>query len=143
MADTALSGVDMNDASFRKTYSLAENDVSHLNSDGHLLVLSKVEKKVAELYSAYSGLALQTERRQETVTEKVEGTVPGGISGDKTPTGNVSNGEKASDSGLIALIAAAAAVVIAAVVTAVLLLRKKKKASPRGEEEQSDISPDR
>ncbi len=46
--DPAVSGVDMTDSAFRKSYSLAASDVSHLNLEGHKLVLSKFEKLIEE-----------------------------------------------------------------------------------------------
>lgn len=56
MADTAVSGVDMNDVRFRLKYSITSNDISHLNADGQKLVLGKIEKKIAELYAAYRNI---------------------------------------------------------------------------------------
>ena len=51
--DTAVSGVDMTDASFRSQYCLTASDVSHLNLDGMKLVLPKFEKLLAEYYEDF------------------------------------------------------------------------------------------
>ena len=57
-ADPEATGVNMNDAEFRAKYSIAANDVSHLNNAGMDLVLPYMEKFVAEAYAKYRGLNL-------------------------------------------------------------------------------------
>ena len=51
----ALCGVYMTSADFRKTYCMAENDVSHLNPEGMKLVMPAFEKFIAEKYTAFCG----------------------------------------------------------------------------------------
>ena len=51
-ADPAVSGVDMTSSTFRAKYSMTATDVSHLNLDGHKLVLPKFEKFIADTYAA-------------------------------------------------------------------------------------------
>ncbi len=51
--DPAFSGVDMNDAGFRAKYCQKPTDVSHLNIEGHRLVMPKFEKYLAEQYEAH------------------------------------------------------------------------------------------
>ncbi len=46
--DPALSGVDMTDAAFRTKWCMADTDVSHLNVEGHQMVLPKFEKYILE-----------------------------------------------------------------------------------------------
>lgn len=50
--DPALSGVDMTDAGFRAKYSMKPTDVSHLNLEGHKLVLPAFEKFISETYAS-------------------------------------------------------------------------------------------
>ena len=51
-ADVGLSGVDMNSPTFRSTYCLSANDISHLNFAGHRMVLPTFEKFIYEVYKA-------------------------------------------------------------------------------------------
>ena len=46
--DPDLSGVDMTDAAFRKKWCMADTDVSHLNVEGHQMVLPAFEKFILE-----------------------------------------------------------------------------------------------
>ena len=57
-ADTSISGVDMNDVSFRELYSKAVGDISHLNSKGMSNVTVRMEKQVAELYAKFKGITI-------------------------------------------------------------------------------------
>ena len=57
-ADPNISGVDMNDTSFRELYSKAVGDISHLNSKGMTMVTVRMEKQVAELYAKFKGLTI-------------------------------------------------------------------------------------
>ncbi len=49
--DPSLSGVDMTSEVFRAKYSMKPTDVSHLNLDGHKLVLPAFEKFISETYA--------------------------------------------------------------------------------------------
>lgn len=51
--DSTFSGVDMNSAAFRAKYCQKPSDVSHLNEEGHRMVMPKFEKRIAELYEAH------------------------------------------------------------------------------------------
>lgn len=51
--DVSFSGVDMNDAAFRTKYCQKPTDYSHLNQEGHRMVLPKFEKFIAEQYEAH------------------------------------------------------------------------------------------
>ena len=51
--DKATTGVDMDSLAFRKEYSQDENDVSHLNTKGMILVEAAFEKFIAEQYLAF------------------------------------------------------------------------------------------
>lgn len=51
--DTAVVGVDMNDARFRAKYCQSSTDVSHLNQEGHRNVMPVFEKYIAEQYEAH------------------------------------------------------------------------------------------
>lgn len=57
-ADVSISGVDMNDVSFREKYSKAVGDISHLNSKGMSNVAIRMEKQVAELYAKFKGITV-------------------------------------------------------------------------------------
>lgn len=50
--DPSISGVDMTSEAFRAKYSMKPNDVSHLNLEGHKLVLPAFEKFISETYAA-------------------------------------------------------------------------------------------
>ena len=52
-ADPNTIGVNMNDASFRAKYCIAENDVSHLNLDGMKYVLTYMEQFIASEYAKF------------------------------------------------------------------------------------------
>ncbi len=52
-ADKQASGVDMDSANFRQTYSQKASDVSHLNTAGMILVEPKFEKYIAECYKTF------------------------------------------------------------------------------------------
>ena len=52
-SDSAVMGVDMSSLAFRTKYSIASNDVSHLNADGMKLVMPKFEKILARLYADF------------------------------------------------------------------------------------------
>lgn len=54
-ADQSLSGVRMNDSSFRSRYCVKPNDVSHLNADGMKLVFPAYEKFIGEQAEKYFG----------------------------------------------------------------------------------------
>ena len=54
-ADPNTIGVNMNDASFRAKYCIAENDVSHLNLDGMKYVLTYMEQFIASEYAKFKG----------------------------------------------------------------------------------------
>ena len=54
-ADPNTIGVNMNDASFRKKYCIAENDVSHLNLDGMKYVMTYMEQFIAAEYAKFKG----------------------------------------------------------------------------------------
>lgn len=54
-ADQSLSGVRMNDSSFRSRYCVKPSDVSHLNADGMKLVLPAYEKFIGEQAEMYFG----------------------------------------------------------------------------------------
>ena len=54
-ADPNTIGVNMNDASFRKKYCIAENDVSHLNAEGMSYVLPYMEQFIASEYAKFKG----------------------------------------------------------------------------------------
>ena len=54
-ADTKLSGVDMDNASFRAKYCLTSSDVSHMNADGMYMVKDNFEPWLAEKYAALIG----------------------------------------------------------------------------------------
>ena len=54
-ADPNTIGVNMNDASFRAKYCIAENDVSHLNLDGMKYVLTYMEQFIAAEYAKFKG----------------------------------------------------------------------------------------
>ena len=54
-ADPNTIGVNMNDASFRKKYCVAENDVSHLNAEGMMYVLPFMEQFIAAEFSKFKG----------------------------------------------------------------------------------------
>ena len=54
-ADQSLSGVRMNDSSFRSRYCIKPTDVSHLNADGMKLVLPAFEKFIGEQAELYFG----------------------------------------------------------------------------------------
>lgn len=51
--DTELCGVDMNSPEFRAKYCMTATDVSHLNADGHKLVLPAFEKFIADEYTKF------------------------------------------------------------------------------------------
>ena len=51
--DETVTGVRMNDKSFRAEYSQDENDVSHLNTKGMILVEPAFEKFIGEQYKAF------------------------------------------------------------------------------------------
>lgn len=55
-ADPNLVGVNMNDASFRAKYCIAENDVSHLNLEGMKMVLPFMEQFIAAEYAKFKGV---------------------------------------------------------------------------------------
>ena len=55
-ADPNLVGVNMNDASFRAKYCIAENDVSHLNLEGMKMVLPFMEQFIAKEYAKFKGV---------------------------------------------------------------------------------------
>ncbi len=57
-ADTSVSGVDMNNKSFRERYSKASGDVSHLNSEGMANVFKRFEPIVAKYYAEFKGLQI-------------------------------------------------------------------------------------
>jgi len=57
-ADVNVSGVDMNDISFREKYSKAVGDISHLNSKGMSNVAVRMEKQVVELYAKFKGVTV-------------------------------------------------------------------------------------
>ena len=48
--DKVNTGVDMDSLAFRKTYSQSESDVSHLNTQGMIMVEAAFEKFIAEQY---------------------------------------------------------------------------------------------
>lgn len=52
-ADKDATGINMNDASFRKKYCIKEDDVSHLNEQGMAYILPFFEKQIAERYTAF------------------------------------------------------------------------------------------
>ena len=54
-ADPNTIGVNMNDASFRKKYCVAENDVSHLNAEGMMYVLPFMEQFIAAEFAKFKG----------------------------------------------------------------------------------------
>lgn len=54
-ADQTLSGVRMDNAGFRRTYCIAENDVSHLNDAGMKLVMPAYEKFIADEAERFFG----------------------------------------------------------------------------------------
>lgn len=53
--DQTMTKVYMTDANFRKTYCLAENDISHLNLDGMKLVLPAFEKFIGDEWAKFDG----------------------------------------------------------------------------------------
>lgn len=57
-ADPNISGVDMNDITFRQKYSKKVSDISHLNAKGMDLVFPKMELQVAKLYAEFKGITL-------------------------------------------------------------------------------------
>ena len=57
-ADPNTIGVNMNDASFRAKYCIAENDVSHLNLDGMKYVLTYMEQFIAAEYTILNAVNL-------------------------------------------------------------------------------------
>ncbi len=61
-ADAKWTGIEMSNASVRKLYCIAANDVSHLNVDGMNMVLPKFEKWIAEEYAKFKGIEL-TDRK--------------------------------------------------------------------------------
>ena len=52
-SNVELSGVDMDRYSFREKYSQNTGDISHLNTDGMILVEPRFEKFIAEQYQAF------------------------------------------------------------------------------------------
>lgn len=52
-SDVELSGVDMDRYSFREKYSQHTGDISHLNTDGMILVEPRFEKFIAEEYQKF------------------------------------------------------------------------------------------
>ena len=52
-SDVELSGVDMDRYSFREKYSQNTGDISHLNTDGMILVEPRFEKFIAEEYQKF------------------------------------------------------------------------------------------
>lgn len=52
-ADIEATGVDMNNATFRSTYCMGPNDVSHLNGAGHKMVFPKFEDFIANAYAEF------------------------------------------------------------------------------------------
>lgn len=52
-SDTSLTGVNMRNPDFRKTFCIKESDVSHLNDFGMKLVMPRFEKILAEYYTDF------------------------------------------------------------------------------------------
>lgn len=75
-ADPALTGVDMDDASFRAKYCLSPDGVSHLNDEGMNYVLPKFEKFIAEAYINYLNYLNPPETTEEVTTAPVPETTP-------------------------------------------------------------------
>lgn len=51
--DVSFCGVDMNNASFRAKYCQTPTDVSHLNQEGHRMVMPAFEKYLSEQYELH------------------------------------------------------------------------------------------
>lgn len=67
-ADPAITGVDMDNASFRSKYCITPSDVSHLNDDGMNFVLPNMEEFIAKAYMQYRGIP-EVEETTEEITE--------------------------------------------------------------------------
>lgn len=70
-ADEKFTGINMADARCRAKYSIAANDVSHLNANGMYMVEPIFEKWIAEKYAALKSLTLEDTSKAEKFTGAV------------------------------------------------------------------------
>ena len=122
-ADKELSGVDMNDSSFKAEYGITPTDISHLNPAGMELILPNFEKFIAEQYMQYIGYTEPEEKLDFLIDEFPDTTAPMDTTitpDDTTTLDNEQNG--CSCSGGSAFIS------LAAIITGfgLLVLTKKK-----------------